>query len=94
LPYGHAAPSLRPGDEVLLSIRPEMLAVAGGRIEAEIEEVVFGGAATRLLLRAVAAPDVKLDVQFTADARAAVPFPGDRITLDYDPANAVVVPVS
>ena len=94
LPYGHAAPNLRPGDAVLLSIRPEMLAVSDGRIEAEIEEVVFGGAATRLLLRAVAAPDVKLDVQFAADARTTVPSPGDRITLNYDPANAVVVPAS
>ncbi len=43
---------------------------------------------------AVAAPDIKLDVQFAADARAAVPAVGDRINLDYDPANAVVVPAA
>jgi spermidine/putrescine transport system ATP-binding protein len=94
LPYGHAAPGLRSGDAVLLSIRPEMLTLAPGRIAAKVEEVVFGGAATRLLLHAVAAPDLKLDVQFTADARTAVPSLGDRITLDYDPADAVVVPAS
>jgi spermidine/putrescine transport system ATP-binding protein len=95
LPYGFAAPSLRPGADGLLAIRPEMLQPArDGRIEAEIDEVVFGGATTRLLLHAVAAPDIKLDVQFAADARASVPSAGDRIHLDYDPANAVVVPAA
>jgi spermidine/putrescine transport system ATP-binding protein len=93
--YGFAAPGLRPGTEVLLSIRPEMLLPArDGKIAAEVEEVVFGGASTRLLLHAVAAPDIKLDLQFTADAQSAVPRMGDRINLDYDPANAVVVPAA
>jgi spermidine/putrescine transport system ATP-binding protein len=93
LPYGFAAPELKPGDAALLLIRPEALGLAqDGRISAVVEDVVFGGAATRLLLRSAAAPDVRLDVQFIADARMAVPAPGDSVTLDYTPANAVVVP--
>ena len=93
LPYGFASPELMPGDAALLSIRPEALGLAPeGRISAVVEDVVFGGAATRLLLRSAAAPDVRLDVQLAADARMAVPGPGDSVTLDYDPANAVVVP--
>jgi ABC-type Fe3+/spermidine/putrescine transport system ATPase subunit len=93
--YGFAAPGLKPGDDVLLSIRPEMLVpTPQGRIAAQVEEVVFGGANTRLLLHAVDAPAIKLDLQFAADARAAVPAVGDRINLDYDPANAVVVPAA
>jgi spermidine/putrescine transport system ATP-binding protein len=95
LPCGFVAAGVQPGGPALLAIRPEMLQPApGGRIAAEVEEVVFGGAATRLLLRAAAAPGIRLDVQFAADARTAVPAVGERIDLDYDPANAVAVPAS
>jgi ABC-type Fe3+/spermidine/putrescine transport system ATPase subunit len=90
LPYGFAAPGAAPGGAVILAIRPEMLILAeNGGIAAEVEEVVFGGAATRLLLRAAAAPEIKLDLQLAGDAIAAA---GDRVSLRYDPAQAVVVP--
>ena len=79
---------------VLLAIRPESLRLAdsGPAIDAIVEEVVFGGASTRLLLRAAAAPDIRLDMRIAGDAGAGTPNPGDRVRIGYDPADAVVVP--
>ena len=65
--------------------------IAGG-LAAEVEEVVFSGAATRLLLRAVAAPEQKLDLRLASDAGGQVPQIGQRVSIIYDPADAVVVP--
>jgi ABC-type Fe3+/spermidine/putrescine transport system ATPase subunit len=92
LPFGFAEPGLASGSDVLLSIRPEMLSLSQHGIDCAVEEVVFEGAATRLLLSALDAPEVKLDLQLKADAGMAVPAAGDRVTVGYDPANAVVVP--
>ena len=92
LPFGFAEAGLEPGREVLLSIRPEMLSLAGQGLACAVDDVVFEGAATRLLLHVLEAPEVKLDMQFKADAGTAVPAAGDRVTVSYDPANAVVVP--
>ncbi|HVY98906.1 MAG TPA: ABC transporter ATP-binding protein [Dongiaceae bacterium] len=92
LPFGFAEPGLAAGRDVLLSIRPEMLSLSPRGIACVVEEVVFEGAATRLLLQALDAPAVKLDLQLKADAATTVPAAGDRVTVGYDPANAVVVP--
>lgn len=82
------------GGKVLLAIRPESLRLAGGdpTIAADVDEVVFGGASTRLLLRAAAAPEIRLDMRLAGDVGTRVPSPGDRVNVTYDPADAVVVP--
>jgi ABC-type Fe3+/spermidine/putrescine transport system ATPase subunit len=80
------------GAEVLLSVRPEALRLGQDGIAAEVEEVVFSGAATRLLLRAAAAPEQKFDLRLASDASGQVPQIGQRVSVTYDPADAVVVP--
>jgi len=91
LPFAKgAAPA--PGAKALLAVRPEALRLSSGAgIAAEVEEVVFGGALTRLLLRAVAAPAVRLDLRLAGDATASVPMVGDRVSVAYDPGDAVIV---
>jgi ABC-type Fe3+/spermidine/putrescine transport system ATPase subunit len=91
LPAG-AGNGLSPGAKVLLAVRPEALRLGAGGIAADVEEVVFGGAATRLLLRAADAPDIRLDVRFASDIGTQVPEVGQRVSITYDPADAVVVP--
>ncbi len=92
-PLPCAATTLAPGP-VLLAIRPESLRLSdtGPSIDAIVEEVVFGGASTRLLLRAATATDIRLDMRIAGDGGARVPEPGDRVPVSYDPADAVVVP--
>lgn len=82
-----------PGRKVLLSIRPESLKLGQGSfsLTAEVEEVMFGGASTRLLLRAGAAPDIKLDMRLPGEARENAPKIGERVSLIYDPLDAVIV---
>ncbi len=89
-----ASEGLAPGAEVLLAVRPEALRLGDGAaaIAAEVEEIVFGGASTRLLLRASSAPQLRLDVRLASDFRARIPEVGQQVTLTYDPADAVVVP--
>ena len=61
-------------------------------IPADVEEVMFGGALTRVLLHAVAAPEIKIRCETcraTAAARRrqqAIVFPSP-----IDPADAVIV---
>jgi spermidine/putrescine transport system ATP-binding protein len=92
LPIGssHNAPL---GRKVLLSIRPESLKLGQGpfSVTAEVEEVMFGGASTRLLLHAEAAPDIKLDMRLPGETRENAPKIGDRVSLIYDPLDAVIV---
>jgi spermidine/putrescine transport system ATP-binding protein len=82
-----------PGRKVLLALRPESLRLGQGptSIAADVEEVMFGGALTRLLLRTEAAPEIKLDVRLPGDARGRTPEVGERVGVTYDPADAVVV---
>jgi spermidine/putrescine transport system ATP-binding protein len=93
LPAG-ASDGLSPGAKVLLAVRPEALRLGSGgvAIAADVEEVVFGGASTRLLLRAADAPAIRLDMRLASDIGAHVPEIGQRVTVTYDPADAVVVP--
>jgi spermidine/putrescine transport system ATP-binding protein len=81
------------GRKVLLAVRPESLKLGNGAVSiaANVEEVMFGGALTRLLLRAEAAPDIRLDVRLPGEARANAPGAGDRVSITYDPKDAVVV---
>jgi ABC-type Fe3+/spermidine/putrescine transport system ATPase subunit len=79
-----------PGKRVVVAIRPESLRPGPG-IAAEVEEVLFGGALTRVLLHAVDAPDIRLDMRVPADAQTTAPKAGDRMSLTYAPADAVVV---
>ena len=92
LPYEGSAPSSKDGD-VLLCVRPESLRLGRGQvtIAAEVEEAMFGGALTKLILRADADHSVKLDIRLNGAQRAAAPDVGDKVRVTYDPADAVVV---
>jgi ABC-type Fe3+/spermidine/putrescine transport system ATPase subunit len=81
------------GRKVLVAIRPEALRLGQGAIaiSADVEEVMFGGALTRVLLHATAAPETKFDVRLAGDGRGQAPAAGDRVHLTYDPADAVIV---
>jgi ABC-type Fe3+/spermidine/putrescine transport system ATPase subunit len=81
------------GTRVLLAIRPESLKLGkvAPAIKAEVEEAMFGGALTKLILHAKSNPVIKLDVRLTGDARAEAPEPGATVSVTYDPADAVVV---
>ncbi|MDP9138836.1 MAG: ABC transporter ATP-binding protein [Pseudomonadota bacterium] len=82
-----------PGQKVLLAVRPEYLRLAtdSAAISGTVEEVMFGGALTRLLVSAVAAPAIKLDVRLSGKELGKTPAVGDRVCVSYDPANAVVI---
>jgi spermidine/putrescine transport system ATP-binding protein len=82
-----------PGRKVLLSIRPESLRLGRGgvSVSAQVEEVMFGGASTRLLLRPQTAPDITLDVRVPGDTRDDAPEVGECVDVTYDPADAVIV---
>jgi ABC-type Fe3+/spermidine/putrescine transport system ATPase subunit len=81
------------GRRLLVCIRPESLRLGQGRISipADVEEVMFGGALTRVLLHAAAAPEAKFDVRLAGDGRGRAPAAGDRVHLTFDPADAVIV---
>ena len=85
--------SLAKGIKVLLTIRPESLRLgqAAVSIDAEVEEAMFGGALTKLLLRSSADPSIRLDVRLSGTDRANAPAVGDKVSVTYDPADAVVV---
>ncbi len=84
---------IRTGQDVLLCIRPESLKLGQGpvTIRAEVEEAIFGGAMTKLILHAAADRSVKLDLRLAGGQRGEAPNPGDVLSLTYDPADAVVV---
>lgn len=81
------------GRDVFVCIRPEALKLGQGAmtIRASVEEAIFGGAQTKLILHAMADPSVKLDLRLAGGQRAETPGPGDEVKLTYDPADAVVV---
>jgi hypothetical protein len=60
-------------------------------IAAEVEEAMFGGALTKLLLRSSADPAIRLDIRLSGADRASAPAVGDKVSITYDPADAVVV---
>jgi spermidine/putrescine transport system ATP-binding protein len=93
LPIANLKEATAAGRKVLVTVRPESLRIGDGliAISADVEEVMFGGALTRVLLRATAAPDVKFDIRLPGDGRGNAPSAGDRVTVTYDPADAVIV---
>jgi ABC-type Fe3+/spermidine/putrescine transport system ATPase subunit len=92
LPVGSSADAA-PGRKVLLAVRPESLRLGKGQasIPGTVEEVMFGGALTRLLLSSEAAPHIKLDVRLPGEARENTPEVGERVSVTYDRASAVVI---
>ena len=52
---------------------------------------MFGGALTRVLLHAAAAPETKFDVRLAGDGRGQAPPRAIACHLTYDPADAVIV---
>jgi ABC-type Fe3+/spermidine/putrescine transport system ATPase subunit len=89
LPVGDAN-GAAPGQKVLIAIRPESLRFGDG-IATEVEDVNFGGALNKLVLRPLAANDMRLDMRLPGDGRAAMPKIGDRLSVTYEPAGAVVI---
>jgi spermidine/putrescine transport system ATP-binding protein len=96
-PLKASAADLAPGSRVILAIRPERLRVAGpgdpaGKpiVRARIEEKVFIGATTRLILKPAGDSELTLDLRMTSDLYPALAL-GEEIHLTYDPADAVVV---
>lgn len=85
--------TLAQGAKVLLTIRPESLRLGQGAVSiaAEVEEAMFGGALTKLLLRSAADPAIRLDVRLSGADRASAPAVGNKVSVTYDPADAVVV---
>ncbi|MFO0992204.1 MAG: ABC transporter ATP-binding protein [Hyphomicrobiales bacterium] len=81
------------GRKILMGIRPEAMRLGQGSISiaADVEEVMFGGALTRVLLHAVAAPETKFDVRLAGDGRGQALSAGDRVQVSFDPADAVIV---
>ena len=53
---------------------------------------MFGGPLTKLLLSAKQDPSIKLDVRLTGKNRADAPSVGEMVTVNYDPADAVLIP--
>lgn len=82
-----------PDRKVLVGVRPEAMRLGQGAISipANVEEVMFGGALTRVLLHAVAAPETKFDIRLAGDGRGQAPAAGDRVSVTFDPAHAVIV---
>jgi spermidine/putrescine transport system ATP-binding protein len=92
-----SAADLASGSRVSLAIRPERLRVAGpsdlagkSLVTARIEEKVFIGATTRLILKPAGDSELTLDLRMPSDLYPSL-APGDDIRLTYDPADAVVV---
>jgi len=87
LPAGGSSAAQK-GSKVLLAIRPESLRLGEGAvtIPAEIEDVMFGGAMTGLLLRTNAG--MNLTARLSGKAVLEV---GDRVTVTYDPVDAIVI---
>jgi ABC-type Fe3+/spermidine/putrescine transport system ATPase subunit len=81
------------GRKVLLSIRPESFRLGKNdhAVSATVEEAMFGGASTRLLLRPDTASELKLDVRLPGDRRHDAPRIGERVSVTYDPIDAVIV---
>ena len=81
------------GQKALLSIRPESfkLGKSGHSVSATVEEAMFGGASTRLLLRPDKVPELKLNVRLPGDRRLDAPQIGEHVNVTYDPIDAVIV---
>lgn len=81
------------GTKVSVAIRPESIRLGRGpgAITAEVTDVLFSGALTKLLLRATRDASVTLDVRLSGSERMAAPAPGETVTLTYDPAAAATV---
>jgi spermidine/putrescine transport system ATP-binding protein len=81
------------GAEVLVTIRPESFRLGQGQVSipAEVEEAMFGGPLTKILLRADTDPSTKLDVRLSGADRALAPKVGEKVNVTYDPADAVVI---
>lgn len=93
LPLAARRPGAEPGRKVLVTVRPEALRLGEGSfaIAADVEEVMFGGGFTRVLLRAAAAPEIKFDLRLPGDGRGSAPAAGERVHVTYDPVDAVIV---
>jgi ABC-type Fe3+/spermidine/putrescine transport system ATPase subunit len=81
------------GAKVLVAIRPESfrLAKTGSGIECEVEDVMFGGPLTKLLVKPKADASLRIDVRLTGIDRATAPEPDAQVKIGYDPADAVVI---
>jgi spermidine/putrescine transport system ATP-binding protein len=94
-----AEKSLAPGTAVRLAVRPEKIDVVKeavpGRVswQGRIEEVIFVGAMTHLLLRPAQDPERSLLVKLASGREIQALEPGAGITLAFDGADVAVVPL-
>ena len=88
-----------PGSAVKLTIRPESLAVgtpAAGAIatKAVVEEAIFVGATTQLILHPIAAPTLRLTVKSTSDRRLPELAPEAEVDLHWQADDMSLVVAS
>ncbi|MBL8580367.1 MAG: ABC transporter ATP-binding protein [Mesorhizobium sp.] len=79
----------------IVAVRPERMRIGGengAAIAGQVAEVVFSGPMTRILVAPAAAPELRLDVRLSSDAGQPPPQVGERVTVVFDPSDAVVVP--
>ena len=94
-----AEKTLAPGTPVRLAVRPEKIDMVReavpGRIswQGKIEEVIFVGAMTHLLLRPAQDPGRSLLVKLASGREIQALEPGAAITLAFDGADVAVVPL-
>ena len=82
--------------EHLLVLRPEKLLLGGGEglngIDAVVADVVYQGDSIRIDVRIDDGAIVTLREYARAGRAAALPAPGDRVRLGFDPADTLLVP--
>src|SRR5262245_27498501 len=95
-----AAAALAPGTPVRVALRPEKIdlvaAPVAGRVcwPAQIEEVIFVGAMTHLMLRPAQDPERSLLVKLASGREIQALEPGVQVTLAFDAGDVALVPLS
>jgi putative spermidine/putrescine transport system ATP-binding protein len=86
-----------PGTDVLVALRPEMVALADGgvvpdgynRVPATVSDVAFLGSVVRVTT--TVGPDTRVDVDTFNNPNLAVPAAGTPVQLDFPPEAALVL---
>lgn len=88
-----AAGACAAGDTVTVLLRPDAATLAGdgqvNRVEATVQEISFRGSQVKLT---VAAAGLALQFELPGSAAAALPAPGQPISLTLDPAGISLLP--
>jgi putative spermidine/putrescine transport system ATP-binding protein len=83
--------TVAPGEAVKLMLRPQNLSVsASGPLTARVTDIMVSGSLTRLHMEAAGLP--LLVAAYPTSARIATHAVGDTVQLDWDAADAVIIP--